>query len=95
MNEYKSVQDLIVKAALRDKVTTTIRAEELVGGMNAISVTFSKEDRRSSTIIDLCHSFSDEEDYALSACKYALHELLWNPYNEIETKRRNNNGPNN
>ncbi len=89
MKEYKSVQDLIVSAALRDKVTTTIRAEELIGGMNAISVTFSKGDRRSSTIIDLCHSFSDEEERALSACKYALHELLWYPYDEIKTKRRN------
>ena len=82
MNDYKSVQDLIVKAALYDGVSTTIRATERFGGVNALEITFQKGDRWSGTRIDLLN-FSDHEEMSLYACKSALRKLLWAPYDEI------------
>ena len=82
MNDYKSVQDLIVKAAFYDGVTTTISAHE----SGALKITFSKGDRRSSTLIDMNHIFKDHEWMSLCYCKDALHNLLWGRYDEIKVK---------
>ena len=82
MKDYKSVRDLIIKAALYDGVSTTIRATERFGGVNALEITFQRGNRWSCAHIDLL-SFSDHEEMSLHTCKDALHKLLWSPYNEI------------
>ena len=82
MNEYKSIQDLIVKAALYDRVSTTISADEIIGGYDVLKFTFSRDDRRSSTCIDLM-DVKDHERMVLYCCKEALHRLLWGRYDEI------------
>lgn len=82
MNDYKSVQDLIVKAALYDGITTTISPSELGG--NALKVIFSKGNRRSGTIIELSDRLRKLEEATLYACKDALHNLMWAPYEKIE-----------
>ena len=84
MTDYKSVQDLIIKAAMYDKVSTTIRSNELFGGVDVIEIIFSKDDRHSATHIDMYPGVSDHEEMALYSCKNALHKLLWEPYEEIE-----------
>ena len=40
MKDFKSVQDLIIKAALYDKVLTTISVDELLGRGDVIKITF-------------------------------------------------------
>ena len=86
MNDYKSVQDLIVKAALYDGVSTTISAAGTGGDIPVLKVTFSKGDRRCATNIDLNTRFSDHEYMTLYCCKDALHNLLWGRYEEIKVK---------
>ena len=88
MNDYKSVQDLIVKAALYDGVSTTIRATERFGGINALDITFSKDNRFSGTCIDLL-DLGDHEEMSLYACKRALHNLIWERYDEITVEKEN------
>lgn len=85
MNDYKSVQDLIVKAALYDGVSTTISAAGL-GDIPVLKITFSKDNRHSATNIDLNTRFGDHEHMALYCCKDALHNLLWGRYDEIKVK---------
>ena len=89
MTDYKSIQDLIIKAALYDGVTTTIRAEELIGGVDALQITFSKGDRHSTTYIDLADNYKDREEFYLYSCKRALYKLLCGPYEEIEIVKEN------
>lgn len=84
MSDYKSVQDLIVKAAMYDRVSTTIRANELFGGRDVIEIIFSKGDRCSATHIDMHPGISDHEGMTLYACKSALYKLFMAPYDEIE-----------
>lgn len=86
MTDYKSVQDLIVKAALCDRVSTTISAEEMCGRRDVVKITFSKGTNFSVAHIDL-HNIHEEE--ALYICKRALHELLWMPYDEIKYIKEN------
>ena len=89
MTDYKSVQDLIIKAAKYDKVTTTIRYNELFGGRDVIEIIFSKDDRHVATNIDLHNIENISEETALYSCKNALHKLLWEPYEEIEIVKEN------
>lgn len=84
MNDYKSVQDLIVKAALYDGVSTTIAPP--MEDIPAVKITFSKGDRHSTTLIDLGNTFRDHESMSLYCCKEALHNLLWGIYDEIKVK---------
>ena len=84
MNNYKSVQDLIVKAALYDGVSTTIAPP--VYNIPAVSITFSKDGRQVTTLIELGNTFRDHEHMTLCYCKDALHELLWGRYAEIKVK---------
>ena len=86
MRDYKSVQDLIVTAALESGVSTTIRATERIGGINALEITFSKGNRQYSTWIDLL-DLGDHEEMSLYACKSALRQLLWGPYDEIYVEK--------
>ena len=86
MKDYKSVQDLIVKAALYDGVSTTIGPSDFRGG-DVINITFSRDKRHSSTYIDLLDAHRDPEDVALYCCKRALLNLLFGPYEEIEVKK--------
>ena len=86
MNDYKSVQDLIVKAALYDGVSTTISATGTGGDIPVLKITFSKGDKRCATHIDMVTRFGDHERVALYGCKDALHNLLWGRYDEIEVK---------
>lgn len=76
MTDYKSVQDLIIKAALYDRVSTTISADEIIHGVDVLRFTFLKDDRYLSTCIDLV-DFKDHERMTLYCLKDALHKLLW------------------
>ena len=90
MNDYKSIQDLIIKAALYDGVSATISAYEKIGAIDVIRVTFSKDDRYTDTFIDLADRYGDEEYREranLYACKQALYKLLFAPYEEIEVNK--------
>ena len=69
MSNYKSVQDLIIKAAMYDRVSTTIRANELFGGRDVIEIIFSKGDRHSVTHIDIESAIINHEDAILYSCK--------------------------
>lgn len=88
MNDYKSVQDLIVKAALYDGVSTTIGPSALVS-CDIVSVTFSKNNRYTTTDIELTDRYRDPEEKALYCCKRALCNLLFAPYEEIEVNKEN------
>lgn len=81
MNDYKSIQDLIVKAALYDGISTTIGPSTMQE--NAIKIIFSKGSMRVCTDIDLLDKYRDPEEVALSCCKHALYDLLCYPYEEI------------
>ena len=85
MNDYKSVQDLIVKAALYDGVSTTIAPP--IENISALKITFSKDDRHVTTHIEMDNRFRDPEYMALYCCKDALHKLLWGRYEEIKVGR--------
>ena len=84
MSNYKSVQDLIIKAAMYDRVSTTIRANELFGGRDTIEIIFQKGDRYSNTHIDMESDVINHEDAILYSCKKTLYNLLEAPYEEIE-----------
>lgn len=88
MTDYKSIQDLIVKAALYDGVSTTIGPDEFFKG-DAIKITFSRGRRYSATRIDLVDTHRDPEEVALFCCKRALYDLLCDPYEEIEVIKEN------
>jgi hypothetical protein len=89
MNDYKSIQDLIIKAALYDGVSTTICPYELISG-DVLRITFSKGDRHSATLIDLQHrKYPNHEEETLYCCKRALRDLLFAPYEEIEVIKGN------
>jgi hypothetical protein len=81
MQEYKSVQDLILKAALCDGVSTTIRPTPLA--YNAVEIVFSKGVDRTSVIIDL--AFTDEY-MVLHMLRTTLFRLFEEPYRNIVVK---------
>jgi hypothetical protein len=84
MKDFKSVQDLIVKAAFYDGVSTTINASPLYGTHSVLQLTFSKGDRQSTTHIDISPFYKDTESIVLYECKRALYELLMSPYDQIK-----------
>lgn len=86
MERYDSIQELIVKAALYDRVSTTISADELIGGYDVLKITFSKDDRYCSTYLEL-RDLKDRESMVLYSCKNTLLKLLYAPYEEIEVVR--------
>lgn len=87
MKDFKSVQDLIIKAALYDGISTTISAEEMLGVGDVLKITFSRKNRYSATHIDLTDGHRNPEEVALYACKDALYRLFKAPYEEIEYVR--------
>jgi hypothetical protein len=87
MNDFKSVQDLIVKAAIYDGISTIISPTEISG--DVLKVTFLRGDQCSTAHIELYNRFRDPEEEALYVCKSALHNLMWRPYEEIECERKN------
>ena len=89
MTDYKSIQELIVKAALYDGVSTTISPDKLVGGTDILKITFEKDNRFITAHIDTVSGYRDYEEFALSACKRALRNLLFAPYEEIEVNKEN------
>lgn len=91
MKEFKSVQDLIIKAALYDGISTTISPYELIGSSDVLKITFSRDDRYSTTHIELANRYRDAEEVALYCCKRALYDLLCGPYEEITYPKENNN----
>ena len=88
MNDYKSIQELIVKAALYDGVTTTIAPQEFITG-DTMSITFSRDNRHSATRIRVGDKYGDSEEVILNCCKRALLNLLFAPYEEIEVNEEN------
>lgn len=91
MKDFKSVQDLIIKAALYDGISTTISADELLGRGDVIRITFSRDNRYTTTYIDLLDGHRDPEEPALYVCKRALYKLLCGPYEEINYPKENDN----
>lgn len=91
MKDYKSIQELIVKAALYDGVSTTISPSEMIDGYDVIKITFQKDNRYNVAHVDTVQGFRDHEEMVLNTCKRALLKLLFAPYNEIEIKKENNN----
>ena len=83
MREYKSAQDLILKAALYDGVSTTIRPGTY--GDKPIEVVFSRKGVCSSVSIDLM--FEDERSI-LYSMKRALLNLFEYPYKDIVVKEK-------
>lgn len=79
MTDYKSIQELIVKAALYDGVTTTIAPHEFITG-DTMRITFSKDNRYSAASIRVGDKYGDSEEAVLYACKRALINLLFAPY---------------
>lgn len=88
MNDYKSIQELIVKAALYDRVTTTIAPQEFITG-DTMSITFSRGNIHSATSIYVGDKYGDSEEAILYCCKRALRDLLFAPYEEIEVNKEN------
>lgn len=89
MSNYRTVQDLIIKAAMYDRVSTTIRANELFGGRDVIEIIFTKGDRHSAVQIDILSNIINHEDAILYECKRSLYNLLKAPYEEIEYAKEN------
>lgn len=87
MKDFKSVQDLIIKAALYDGISTTIGPSEIKG--DVLKFTFSRGNRHSATHIDLMDKYRDPEEVALYCCKHALYDLLCGPYEEINYPKEN------
>ena len=90
MTDYKSIQELIVKAALYDGVSTTISPQEFITG-DTMSITFYKDNRCSGTRIRVGDKYGDSEEIILNCCKRALRDLLFAPYDEIEVNKENGN----
>lgn len=92
MKDFKSVQDLIIKAALYDKVSTTISADELLGRGDVIKITFEKNKTYTTYAVDVY--LDEQEDYReeaiLHGCKEALFKLLCYPYEEITYPKETN-----
>ena len=88
MNDYKSIQELIVKAALYDGVTTIISPQEFITG-DTMSVTFSRDNRHSATRICVGDQYGDSEEVILNCCKRALLDLLFAPYEDIKVNKEN------
>ena len=88
MNDYKSIQDLVVKAALYDGVTTTIAPQEFITG-DTMSITFSRDNRYTAVRIQVGDKYRDSEEVILYCCKRALLDLLFAPYEEIEVNKEN------
>ena len=89
MKDFKSVQDLIIKAALYDGVSTTISPDKLIGGRDALRIIFSRGDRHSATCVELSDTYRDPEEVALYCCKRALYDLFAAPYEDIVYKKEN------
>lgn len=87
MKEFKSVQDLIIKAALYDGISTTISPSEIKG--DVLKITFSEGNLHSATHIELADIYRDPEEVALYCCKCALYKLLEAPYEEITYPKEN------
>lgn len=84
MFEYKSIQELIVKAAIYDGISTTISADELIGRDDVLRITFSRDNKYSTAHIDLVDTHrNNPEEVALYCCRRALYNLLHAPYEEI------------
>ena len=86
MNDYKSIQELIIKAALYDGVTTTIAPHEFITG-DTMRITFSKDNMHSATSIRVGDKYGDSEEAILYCCKRALRNLLFAPYDKIEVNK--------
>lgn len=88
MIEYRSVQELIIKAAFYDRVTTTI-SPHVIDSEHILTITFSKNGRHSATNIDSTRRYTNHEEAILYACKRALMDVLFAPYSEIEVNKEN------
>lgn len=81
MREYKSAQELILKAALCDGVSTTIHPGTY--GDKPVEVVFSRKGICSSVSIDL---MVEDERPILYSMKRALFNLFEYPYRDIVVK---------
>lgn len=90
MKKFKSIQDLIVKAAIYDGITITISADDFIGG-DVLKITFSRDNRHSVASFDLVNKYRDPEEVALYCCKRALYDLFAAPYEEITYPKENHN----
>ena len=88
MRNYKSAQELIVKAALNDDVTTIIRP----GAFDSIEIEFIRRGEHSATRIDPTGLYlhKDSEDVLLHMLKFTLLDVFRHPYEEITTRSDDN-----
>lgn len=89
MKDFKSVQDLIIKAALYDGISTTISPDQFIEAPDVLRITFSRDNNHASTLIELSDKHRDPEETALYCCKRALYDLLCCPYKEITCSKEN------
>lgn len=89
MKDYKTVQEIILKAAMYYRVSTTIRATELFGGRDVVEIIFTKGNQHSAVQIDILSNIVNHEDAILYECKKSLYNLLEAPYEEIEYTKEN------
>ena len=84
MRNYKSAQELIVKAVLHDGVTTTISP----GAFDSIKIEFERKGISSATQIDLTGLYlhSDDEEMLLTMLKRTLLDVFRHPYDEITVR---------
>lgn len=78
MKEFKSVQDLIIKAALRDGVSTTIKPYR--EGLDVFEVVFTRDADQVAVAIDLVFH---NENMVLNMLRSALFRLFEEPYKNI------------
>ncbi len=92
MKDFKSVQELIVKAILREGITVTLSpASQSV--YPAIEVKLNKDHDFIVRRIELERlGYSDAEEAALYSLKHALFTLLEQPYRQIEVGGNDNEG---
>lgn len=84
MKDFKSAQELIIKAILREGITVTLRSANQLYSP-AIEVKFEKDGDFVARCIQLEDmGYGDAEEAVLHTLKYVLFDLLEYPYRQIE-----------
>lgn len=90
MKDFKSVQELILKAILREGITVTLSPANQ-SYSPAIAVKFERDGNFVARCIQLEDmGYGDAEEAALYTLKYALFDLLEYPYKQINVGGNNN-----
>lgn len=83
MEDYENIVELMIEAALRDGVETTIRRGYYHG---TIEVVFRREDEGVSELIDVARNHQNYlQPLLLDRMKFSLRRLLFGVYDKIGT----------